>query len=113
MSTPETERSSSPSSPPRTSSGVWWSNLRRSRHLQLTVDVTILCAALLLGYLLRFDFLLPREVGVPLLIQLPFVALVQVATLRFSGVYSFIWRYIGLSEVAAFVKAAAVSTLLL
>jgi len=41
------------------------------------------------------------------------VVLVQLGTLIFFGVYSFIWRYVGLAEMAAFIKAAFWSGLVL
>jgi hypothetical protein len=38
--------------------------------------------------------------------QLPYVVLVQFAALALAGVYSFIWRYVGMAEVKAFLYAA-------
>ena len=40
------------------------------------------------------------------MVQLPLVVLLQFGAMHVFGIYSFIWRYIGMAEVAAFLKAA-------
>ncbi len=67
----------------------------------------------MLAYLLRFEFALPDVELRNALQQLPYVVLVQLGALALAGVYSFIWRYIGLGEVKAFVYAAIWSALVL
>ena len=47
------------------------------------------------------------------LLQLPYVVLMQLAALALAGVYSFIWRYVGMREVKAFVYAVVWSALVL
>ncbi|MGH9902697.1 MAG: polysaccharide biosynthesis protein, partial [Pyrinomonadaceae bacterium] len=61
--------------------------------------------------LLRFDFVIPKQEVAGLIVQLPYVVMLQFAVLLAGGVYTFIWRYIGLSEVKAFLRAAALSAL--
>jgi FlaA1/EpsC-like NDP-sugar epimerase len=89
---------------------MWWTRLL-TRQLQYTLDLTVLVAAFVLSYLLRFDFVIPDEQAINGLAQLPYVILVQFAALLLAGVYSFIWRYIGMKEVRAFVNAACWSFL--
>jgi len=79
------------------------------RTLQFALDLGTLAAAFVLAYLLRFEFRLPQREVSDLLMQLPWVVLIQFATLAFFGTYSFIWRYVGFEEVKAFVYSAAVS----
>ncbi|MEJ7699962.1 MAG: hypothetical protein WKF71_10005 [Pyrinomonadaceae bacterium] len=43
------------------------------------------------------------------LIQLPFVVLVQFASLFLVGAYSIIWRYVSLEDIKAFLKGALMS----
>ncbi len=69
--------------------------------------------ALVVAYLLRFEFLLPEAERTALLVQLPLVVALQLTTLHFLGVNSFVWRYIGLAEITAFAKAALISMVVL
>jgi FlaA1/EpsC-like NDP-sugar epimerase len=89
----------------------FWLKFPLSKGLQLTVDVVILFGAFVIAYLLRFDFSLPKNEVVSGLIQLPFVVLVQLLALRMAGIYRFIWRYVGMSELAAFFRAALYASL--
>ncbi len=88
----------------------WDNHQLRMRLGQLALDFTILAVSFLLAYLLRFEFDLSGTVK-PLLIQLPYVMLIQSALLLFTGIYTFIWRYISLAEVHAFLYAALFSAL--
>jgi FlaA1/EpsC-like NDP-sugar epimerase len=78
--------------------------LKFSQHL---ADVVILIAAFALAYQLRFDFAVPSGEISNFLKQLPYVLAVQLLALRWSGVQTFIWRYISFAELQAFVRAAA------
>ncbi len=90
-----------PMAPP----GPWWRIfLRRPMHLVL--DVAVLALALALAYLFRFEFVLPRVWSERALTQLPFVLALQLLTLLAAGVYSYIWRYVGLAEISGFARAA-------
>src|SRR5438067_788551 len=81
------------------------------KQIQFTLDLTILVSAFVLTYLLRFDFVIPLDHFHQMLFQVPYVVLLQLTTLILAGVYSFIWRYIGLSEVRSFIKAALWTTI--
>lgn len=91
------------------------SRLRRKRllirQLQFALDLSILIGAFVLAYLLRFDFAVPRQDIFHGLIQLPYVVLIQFAVLFLTGVYTFIWRYIGMAEMKAFLTAAVWSAI--
>src|ERR1044071_2827682 len=86
-------------------SKVWWAQLL-NRQIQFSMDLIVLVAAFVLVYLLRFDFGIPRENLLQGLRQLPYVVLFQFGALVLAGVYTFIWRYIGMAEVRAFINAA-------
>jgi FlaA1/EpsC-like NDP-sugar epimerase len=81
------------------------------REAQIAIDLGILGSALVLAYLLRFDFELSKKTLQQLLFQLPVVVLVQFGAVLLCGIYSFVWRYVGLREVDAFVRAAVFSML--
>ncbi len=82
-----------------------------SHRTQLILDVTVLAGAFLLANLLRFDFAIPEREWLHIFVQLSYVVLIQMLCLALSGVHMFIWRYIGIGEVRAFLKAAAMSAL--
>lgn len=89
-----------------------WSVTRMmTRQTQRTLDVAVLAASFVFAYLLRFDFRIPEGEVSHMLLQLPYVVILQVTLLYMTGVYSFIWRYIGMSELKAFVQAALWSAL--
>ena len=79
------------------------------RPLQLLADVAILGGAFFLAYLFRFDFQIPAQYFENALDQIPFVVLVQFASLVVVGAYSIIWRYVSLEDIKAFLKAALIS----
>ncbi|HYY99340.1 MAG TPA: hypothetical protein VE642_12140, partial [Pyrinomonadaceae bacterium] len=81
------------------------------RRLHYVIDLAVLVSSFALAYLLRFDFELPRGQAEDFLTQLPYVVLVQMAALSLAGVYTFIWRYVGMSEARAFASAALFSAL--
>ncbi|MHB8799666.1 MAG: polysaccharide biosynthesis protein [Thermoanaerobaculia bacterium] len=82
----------------------WWSSLL-AKPTQIVLDLVVLTAAFALAYLLRFDFRIPSPYEHRLFIQAPLVVGLHVLAFVFWGVYSFIWRYVGLGEVRAFVGA--------
>lgn len=89
--------------------------LRRllSKRYQLGVDLFVLIVAFVLAYLLRFDFQIPREELRSGLTQIPYVVMIQFMALVVAGVYTFIWRYIGMSEIKTFLAAGLWSALVL
>ena len=77
-----------------------------TRRVQLLLDVSVLAGAFVAAYLLRFDFMLGPAERQRLIWQLPVVVLLQLLSQRVWGIYKFIWRYIGLAELRAFIGAA-------
>lgn len=81
--------------------------------MQTVLDFSILLAALLVAYLLRFEFELPRSEIYSILIQIPFVAVLQFVMLSLTGARSAIWRYTGMGHIKPFLYAALGSVLVL
>ena len=95
---------------PLTSRRPWWAFfLRRPMHFIL--DACVLGGVFALSYLLRFEFQVPEDWLVRALVQGPILVALQVAALWAFGVYAFIWRYVGIHEIGAFVKAALLAAL--
>ena len=83
----------------------FWARLL-TRQIQFGLDLSALVAAFAVAYLLRFEFSIPPDEVHRLFVQLPLVVLLQFAALFFTGVYTFIWRYVGMGEVTSFLAAA-------
>jgi FlaA1/EpsC-like NDP-sugar epimerase len=77
-----------------------------SAGMQTVLDLSILLIAFVVAYLLRFDFDVPASEVRPLLIQIPFVVLLQFVALSLTGARSGIWRYTGLGHIKPFLYAA-------
>lgn len=88
----------------------FWSGMLTKRS-QCVIDLAVLGAAFALAYLLRFDFNVPEQELRHGLLQLPFVLAIQFPILFVSGIYAFIWRYIGMPEIKNFLAAALWSVL--
>ena len=85
-----------------------------SRHhlaagVQALLDLSVLSAAFVLAYQLRFDFHVPPAEVRNFLIQMPLVVLLQFAALTVSGARLSIWRYTDLAHINTFVYAGSVS----
>ncbi|NKB87413.1 MAG: NAD-dependent epimerase/dehydratase family protein [Acidobacteria bacterium] len=83
--------------------------ISRRRATLFVLDVAVLAAALVVAYLLRFDFAIPEAYRTALGTQIPVVVTVQLAAMYLARIPRFAWRYIGIREVRAFVTAAAFS----
>jgi FlaA1/EpsC-like NDP-sugar epimerase len=84
-----------------------------TRGVQFALDIGTLVGAFFLAYLLRFEFSIPEQELNRALDQVPYVVLIQFAALALAGVYSFIWRYVGMGEIKAFLYAGLWSGLVL
>ncbi|MEM9191272.1 MAG: nucleoside-diphosphate sugar epimerase/dehydratase [Myxococcota bacterium] len=73
------------------------------------MDVSVLSLAFILAYLLRFDFEIPAINQARMAVQLPALVSLQFAILILFGVYSFIWRYVGMRELFVFGRAGMVA----
>ncbi len=80
------------------------------RHMTVALDLLVMSSAFALAYLLRFDFDVPRRYEIAGVQQLPLVLAAQLAALYMSGVLSFVWKYVGMADVPAFLRAAVGST---
>jgi FlaA1/EpsC-like NDP-sugar epimerase len=82
-----------------------------TRHLfvsgiQVLLDLSLLLAAFVAAYLLRFDFRIPPEEVRNFLTQMPLVVLLQFVALTLSGSRGSIWRYTDIAHVKSFIYAA-------
>src|SRR5215213_1550771 len=82
----------------------------QTKRTQILLDLLVFIGAFALSYLLRFEFNVPAREMKNGLIQTFYVVFIQLVVLLAVGGYKFIWRYIGMTELKAFVKAALIST---
>lgn len=92
-----------------------WLHLKQSyvltRKSQFIIDTFVLMSAFVFAYGLRFDFDIPEPDKQHMLYQLPFVLLLQLLLIWSTGIYAFVWRYVGMTELRAFLNAAMLSAL--
>lgn len=74
--------------------------------IQVVLDLSLLTAAFVAAYLLRFDFYIPEDEVRNFLIQLPLVVLLQFVALTIAGARGSIWRYTDLAHLKSFLYAA-------
>lgn len=96
---------------PEASSPFWARHLRR--EVQFLLDLAALVAAFSLSYLFRFDLNIPANYLTRAVVQFPAVVLLQFLVLHLAGIYTFVWRYVGLAEIFPFVRGAVYSATLL
>ena len=82
-------------------------HLLLNRRTTFTIDLLVMVAAFWVSYLLRFDFQVPGVHRQHAVYQLPLVLAVQFAALYVSGALAFVWKYVGMTEVSAFIRAGA------
>jgi FlaA1/EpsC-like NDP-sugar epimerase len=82
-----------------------------SSGVQTVLDFSVLVTAFVLSYLLRLDFQIPRKEWHYVLVQIPFVALLQFLALTLTGARDFVWRYTDMSHIKSFLYAALGSLL--
>jgi UDP-GlcNAc:undecaprenyl-phosphate GlcNAc-1-phosphate transferase len=80
----------------------------KRRVFEILLDVVLIAIAYYSAYLLRFETGLPAAQMQIFIRSLPLVIVFQLVSLLFGGVYSGLWRYTGLSELIAVVRASVV-----
>jgi len=92
------------------SDGVVQSPARGSRLMNrwttAALDLGLMVAAFAAAYLLRFELVVPPDRWHTATLQLPLALAVQFAALYMGGALSFVWKYVGMAEVSAFVRSA-------
>ncbi len=87
----------------------WERHLRR--ELQYLIDIAVLLTAFALAYLLRFDFSIPEDQLQRAWVQAPVVLLTQFSVILLTGIYRFVWRYVGMAEIWVFARGAFLAAL--
>ena len=72
----------------------------------IVLDLSAFLIAIVVSYLLRFDFKIPTNHVHNLIVQAPVLVLLQFVALTLTGGRNFIWRYTGMTHVKSFIYAA-------
>ncbi len=83
------------------------------RPAQLIADILVLSAAFLLAYLPAVNVQLGEYYLESAVRQLPFVVFIQFVSLFLVSGYTILWRYVSIEDIKVFIRAAAISTVLL
>ncbi len=82
-----------------------------NRKLKLTfLDVLVSTTALLISFLLRFEFYIPSKFLIILLYWVPWFAFIQIIVFHLYSLYDRIWRYTSLIDLFAIIRSAAISS---
>jgi UDP-GlcNAc:undecaprenyl-phosphate GlcNAc-1-phosphate transferase len=78
----------------------------KRRLTEVALDFTLIVAAYLGAFLIRFDFVMTDERMAELLPNLPYIAIASYVAFLLCGVYRGMWRYTGLFDLVRFANAA-------
>jgi FlaA1/EpsC-like NDP-sugar epimerase len=81
-------------------------------YSMMLFDTAVFITALIVAYLLRFDFLLPLNHLRQILILLPFLVPLKLIVFMSMGLYKGIWRYFSVEDTWRLAYASLISTLL-
>ena len=85
--------------------------LHKRRLVEILVDFFLIASAYVGAYLLRFEANLTPYLQALILQSLPVVLVIKLACFAGCGLYRGVWRYLGLSDLFAMVKAVALGSL--
>lgn len=84
-----------------------------NRTAQLAIDLSVLAAAYVLAYVVRFEGNIPPEMLRTLALTLPYVVALHYGLMLIFGATKISWRYIGLSDVRRIAGTLFVGTVML
>ncbi len=86
--------------------------LHKRRILEVLVDVASICLAYTLSFFVRFDGDIPAEQFHVMTQSLPVILVIKLLTFASFGLYSGVWRYVGMRDLIAILKAVTLSSVL-
>ncbi|MBM3253791.1 MAG: hypothetical protein FJZ16_06045 [Candidatus Omnitrophica bacterium] len=79
--------------------------LYKRHFLEVLIDMILICASYLSAYLIRYDGIITSDVLSLILKSLPIILIVKLITFFRFGLYSGIWKYVGIGDLLAITKA--------
>ncbi len=85
----------------------------KRRFAEVLMDLTLVCLAYYGAFYLKFDGVIPQQTQRVIVEFLPVVIACQLANFFLFGLYRGVWKYAGISDVLAILKAVTVGTLVM
>lgn len=82
------------------------------RIVVISSDVFLTVISYWFAFLLRFNFSIPEPFYQKMLVSIPVLVVIRLFSLFFFGLYSGMWRYASISDLARILKAITVSSVL-
>ncbi len=86
--------------------------MHKRRILEVLVDVVLICLAYTSSFALRFDGSVPPQHFEALAQSLPLIISLKLLVFASFGLYSGVWRYVGLRDLISILKAVTLSSVL-
>ncbi|MBS1238509.1 MAG: multidrug transporter, partial [Deltaproteobacteria bacterium] len=80
------------------------------RIVVISSDVFLTVISYWFAFLLRFNFSIPEPFYQKMLVSMPVLVVIRLFSLFFFGLYSGMWRYASISDLARILKAIMVSS---
>lgn len=81
--------------------------------LAILHDLVAACLVWITAYALRFNFSIPDQFHQSVLMTLPAVLVIEIATFYYVGLYRGIWRFASIPDLKRIIKAVSISSVLL
>jgi UDP-GlcNAc:undecaprenyl-phosphate GlcNAc-1-phosphate transferase len=86
--------------------------MHKRRILEVLVDVVLICLAYVTSFVIRFDGGIPPDHYRVLVQSLQVILPLKLLVFASFGLYSGIWRYVGMRDLIAIIKAVSLSSVL-
>jgi UDP-GlcNAc:undecaprenyl-phosphate GlcNAc-1-phosphate transferase len=86
--------------------------MHKRRILEVLVDVVLICLAYVTSFVIRFDGGIPPEHYQVLVQSLQVILPLKLVVFASFGLYSGVWRYVGMRDLIAIFKAVSLSSVL-
>ena len=80
-----------------------------NRNIRLMLlDAVAAMAMLYLAFLIRFEFVIPKQILDTFFLWIPWFVIIQITVFYFSDLYARIWRYTSLFDLYAIIRAVTI-----
>ncbi len=86
--------------------------MHKRRILEVLVDVVLICLAYTSSFVLRFDGAIPPQHFLVLAQSLPLIISLKLIVFASFGLYSGVWRYVGMRDLIAILKSVTLGSVL-
>lgn len=84
----------------------------KNRNFFLPLDVLLISCSYAVSYQLRFDWAVPANEYTIFFKTLPIILVFRVATFYYCGLYTNLWKYVGVRDLVSIINACTISSIL-